>query len=228
MWRWESVPASSPLSGGQSHPGPARSLLVLTGLVELAECGIGQILQLHTHTHNHKHTPVRQSTGKKSVQDRQSNWEQERGGKRKKDQGKDGLAVESYLRLVLLLSHWLGQYVHLPPTTGNTRARLLQRKPETQNTIHSPGAPEWALPGPQGERMNQEEAYLGVRISLYWSFSTRVVAATDMGITMLLMSNELSPRLLLMGCCWGRGTTLLSLFNKPLTSGYVLSYTARY
>ncbi len=45
--------------------------------------------------------------------------------------------------------------------------------------------------------------YLGVRISLYCSFSTRVVAATDIGITMLLMSKELSPRLLLMGCCWG-------------------------
>lgn len=45
--------------------------------------------------------------------------------------------------------------------------------------------------------------YLGVRISLYCSFSTLVVAATDMGITMLLMSKELSPRLLLMGCCWG-------------------------
>lgn len=48
--------------------------------------------------------------------------------------------------------------------------------------------------------------YLGVRISLYCSFSTRVVAATDMGITMLLMSKELSPRLLLMGCCWGTNT----------------------
>lgn len=47
--------------------------------------------------------------------------------------------------------------------------------------------------------------YLGVRISLYCSFSTLVVAATDMGITMLLMSKELSPRLLLMGCCWGGG-----------------------
>lgn len=43
--------------------------------------------------------------------------------------------------------------------------------------------------------------YLGVRISLYCSFSTLVVAATDMGITMLLMSKELSPRRLLMGCC---------------------------
>lgn len=42
--------------------------------------------------------------------------------------------------------------------------------------------------------------YLGVRISLYCSFSTRVVAATDMGMTMLFMSKELSP-LLLLGCC---------------------------
>lgn len=49
---------------------------------------------------------------------------------------------------------------------------------------------------------HQAGIYLGVRISLYCSFSTRVVAATDMGITMLLMSKELSPRLLLMGCCW--------------------------
>lgn len=38
---------------------------------------------------------------------------------------------------------------------------------------------------------------------MYCSFSTLVVAATDMGITMLLMSKELSPRLLLMGCCCG-------------------------
>lgn len=46
-----------------------------------------------------------------------------------------------------------------------------------------------------------EGLYLGVRISLYCSFSTRVVAATDIGMTMLLMSNELSPLLLLTGCC---------------------------
>lgn len=45
--------------------------------------------------------------------------------------------------------------------------------------------------------------YLGVRISLYCSFSTRVVAATDMGMTMLFMSKELSP-LLLLGCCNGK------------------------
>lgn len=36
---------------------------------------------------------------------------------------------------------------------------------------------------------------LGVRISLYCSFSTLVVAATDMGMTMLLMSKGLSPLL---------------------------------
>lgn len=35
---------------------------------------------------------------------------------------------------------------------------------------------------------------------MYCSFSTRVVAATDMGMTMLFMSKELSP-LLLLGCC---------------------------
>lgn len=46
--------------------------------------------------------------------------------------------------------------------------------------------------------------YLGVRISLYCSFSTRVVAATDMGMTMLFMSKELSP--LLLGCCNTRTT----------------------
>lgn len=44
-------------------------------------------------------------------------------------------------------------------------------------------------------------ADLGVRISLYCSFSTLVVAATDMGMTMLLMSKELSPLLLRMGVC---------------------------
>ena len=72
-----------------------------------------------------------------------------------------------------------------------------------------------------------ERGYLGVRISLYWSFSTRVVAATDMGITMLLMSKELSPRLLLIGCCWGggRGDTVLSLYTearvRPLSNKQV-------
>lgn len=40
---------------------------------------------------------------------------------------------------------------------------------------------------------------LGVRISLYCSFSTLVVAATDMGMTILLMSKELSPLLLRIG-----------------------------
>lgn len=42
--------------------------------------------------------------------------------------------------------------------------------------------------------------YLGVMISLYWSFSTLVVAATDMGMTMLLMSNEFSLLRFLIGC----------------------------
>lgn len=42
--------------------------------------------------------------------------------------------------------------------------------------------------------------YLGVIISLYWSFSTLVVAATDMGMTMLLMSNEFSLLRFLIGC----------------------------
>jgi len=77
-----------------------------------------------------------------------------------------------------------------------TQKRLYSPE-DTRNTTTTRLAVWW------GERVNQG-AYLGVRISLYWSFSTRVVAATDMGITMLLMSNELSPRRLLMGCCIGR------------------------
>lgn len=63
-----------------------------------------------------------------------------------------------------------------------------------------------APPEQETERTSWRKAflgYLGVRISLYCSFSTRVVAATDMGMTMLLMSKELSPRRLLIGCCWG-------------------------
>lgn len=57
------------------------------------------------------------------------------------------------------------------------------------------------------ERVGGVCVYLGVRISLYCSFSTLVVAATDMGMTMLLISKELSPRLLLMGCsCRAAGT----------------------
>lgn len=53
----------------------------------------------------------------------------------------------------------------------------------------------------KGKKPMSKGPYLGVRISLYCSFSTRVVAATDIGMTMLLMSNELSPLLLLTGCC---------------------------
>lgn len=56
--------------------------------------------------------------------------------------------------------------------------------------------------------------YLGVRISLYCSFSTRVVAATDMGMTMLLISNELSPLLLRIGCCKAK-VSLKGRHNSP-------------
>ena len=55
--------------------------------------------------------------------------------------------------------------------------------------------------GDQRAELVVQGFYLGVKISLYWSFSTRVVAATDIGMTMLLISKELSPLLLLTGCC---------------------------
>lgn len=68
------------------------------------------------------------------------------------------------------------------------RAELLTRHLHSKSLAHN-------NPGRWGSG-----TYLGVRISLYCSFSTRVVAATDIGMTILLISNELSP-LLLLGCC---------------------------
>lgn len=100
----------------------------------------------------------------------------------------------THLPLIFLLRYWLGEDVHGSPTEKTHQRGL-------QETSTGTGRGESKRTGPVC-------CYLGVRISLYCSFSTRVVAATDMGMTILFISKELSPRRLLIGCCRRTKTSL--------------------
>lgn len=101
-------------------------------------------------------------------------------------------SANTHLSLIFLLCYWLGEDVHSSPTEQTQTFKLIQ------GTSKGTGKREKGQCGDQGSN----RCYLGVRISLYCSFSTRVVAATDMGMTILFISKELSPRRLLIGCCW--------------------------
>lgn len=128
------------------------------------------------------------------------------------------VVANTYLPFVFLFSYGLRENVHGSPTKQTEKSMWVQET-SSHNKLHNENintqenetvtAPVWDQTGLRTNTMlvrrerTGQVFYLGVRISLYCSFSTLVVAATDMGITMLLMSKELSPRLLLMGCCWG-------------------------
>lgn len=100
----------------------------------------------------------------------------------------------AHLPLIFLLCYWLGEDVHGSPTEKVEERGLQETSKGTGKGTSNGSRPACC--------------YLGVRISLYCSFSTRVVAATDMGMTILFISKELSPRRLLIGCCRRTKTSL--------------------